>query len=149
MNEEILRNILEEYQKQNMKIFDDLSLRLDGLGTRFGGLETKVDKLENTVDKLGNKFTTLEGNFDKLGNKVDNNFETLTLSIRDLGVLVEKNSDDIRVLAEQVADIPLLRQEVRGNNLHLDRVEGKVDAISGYLQNNLDPRIVKIEEVVF
>lgn len=135
ITEEVLRKIFDGYQNENLKALNETGVKFGGLENRFGILETKVDSLET--------------GFVTLSNKVDNNFEVLNLKIRDLGVLVEKNSDDIRVLAEQVADIPNLREEVRGNNARLDRVEGKVDVITVFLQNSLDPRIRKIEEVVF
>lgn len=99
MTEEVLRSILDEYQK-----------------------------------RTDNRFSDLE--------------EKIVLSERNLGVLIEHQNDKIAILAEQVADIPKLREGVRGMDARLERVEGKVDGVANYLQNNLDSRVARLEDLV-
>lgn len=74
--------------------------------------------------------------------------EKIVLSERNLGVLIEHQNDKIAILAEQVADIPKLREEVRGMDARLERVEGKVDGLANYLQNNLDSRVARLEDLI-
>jgi hypothetical protein len=121
MTEEVLRAILDEYQQKTDKKFVDL--------------EKKIVGVESSLD---NKMVSIDKSIR----------DEIVLAKRDVGVLIEDQNDKISILAEQVADIPKLREEVRGMGVQLERVEGKVDGVANYLQNNLDPRVARLEDLV-
>lgn len=121
MTEEVLRAILDEYQQKT--------------DNRFSDLEKKIVNVESNLE---NKIVSIDKSIR----------DEMALSTRDIGVLIEHQNDKIAILAEQVADIPKLREEVRGMGVKLERVEGKVDGVANYLQNNLDPRVARLEDLV-
>lgn len=68
--------------------------RLDQHDVRLSTIERRLAKVEERLDRVDDRF-----------NKTDDRFDKLEKSVTRLGVLVERNSDDIRFLAEKIGTI--------------------------------------------
>lgn len=158
--------------KEILEQLKTLTTIVGNLEEKIGGVQSNLEsKIDNVQSGLEGKITSIQSNLENkivsvessLENKIgglQSNLENkiasvekslrdeMALTKRDLGVLIEHQNDKIAILAEQVADIPKLREEVRGMGVRLERVEGKVDGVADYLQNNLDPRVARLEDLI-
>ncbi len=134
MSDEVIRTMDEGFTLLTQRMADgfaqvhaSMDARFEAIDRRFEQVDMQLATIDRRLVQHDVRLATLERRLDK----ADDRFDKLETSVARLGVLVERNTDDIRFLAEKIGTI-----------------EASVDRRLTEFGRLLDNRLVPLEQTV-